>query len=132
MLLNGRDGKAIPLEIVPGRKTPPIGVRQVSHYVIAEIIATGEPGACRVEARLHNKMVPVTSKMAKALGLGASTDTLRRLIKAGFIKGCRFAPRVYLLDLDSYHAHLALLQRHNDEGTEFWTPERLARYRSAL
>lgn len=56
-------------------------------------------------------------------------DTLRRLARAGFIDMVKVAPGTYLLDLDSWFAHLSACMGDED----FWDPDgdALRRYRLA-
>lgn len=120
------------LEVAPGKDLVPLPPTHVDRMCLAELIPTGEPSTYRAVARVHEINVRLTNGIAKKLGLGGRSDTLRRLIKAGFVKGQAVAPRCYTFSLTSFFEHQANVRKAADEGTEFWTDENLQRYRAAI
>lgn len=66
------------------------------------------------------RLVRVNSPLLKALGLPQQFRTLNRLAEAGFIEMIHAAPRMYMLNIDSWFNHL----RRVAEDEEFWEPGR--------
>jgi hypothetical protein len=75
-------------------------------------------GTFRPVVRLHAKRLRLTVKLPAQLGLGVSYQTLKQLIRAGFVDGTRIAPGNYEFDLQSYFDH-----RSGAKDPEFWTTE---------
>jgi hypothetical protein len=96
--------------------------------VLADVIDGGD-GTRRVIPRSWEHLVPVTKDLSILLGLGGDTQTLRRLIRAGFVEGGRVAPRKYTVNIESYYAHLTRC----GEEPDFWEDsKRLKAYREAM
>jgi len=62
------------------------------------------------------RLVRLTDDVIRALGLVGQRATLRRLARAGFVEIVQVAPKVRLLNLDSYFNHL----RRVTEDEDFW------------
>ena len=97
---------------------------------------TMQSGGAFVPIPFPYRYVRLTAEVARLLGFGipgrrakSRLDTLRRLSNAGFISMVKVAPGTYLLDLDSWFAHIAACMDDED----FWAPECEAarRYRQA-
>jgi hypothetical protein len=72
--------------------------------VLCNVVPNGD-GLFRLEPRTWERFERVDSGLSRKLGLGGRTDTLRRLIRGGFVGGARVAPKLYTVNLDSYWAH---------------------------
>lgn len=89
----------------------------------------GEPGKFTLKPRTWEKMVRVTAELSLQLGLESRTDTLRRLIRSGFVDGARVSPRTYTLNVASYFAHF----KRCAEDPDFWTkPQVLKEYYASI
>ena len=69
----------------------------------------------------------LTEDLCRNLGLDVSYDTIRRLINGKFLRVRRVAPNSILLELESLYDHLEAVR-----DPEFWTPERIKRYREPV
>jgi hypothetical protein len=124
-------------EIAPGHYVPDPGA-PVPEIVVADVVRVparhGQPVSYRVVPR-WDVMARVSEKLLVRLGLGENGwNTLRRLMRAGFVQGTAVAPATTLLDLTSWENHLQAVQ----EDPEFWDAdspagaENLRRYRESL
>lgn len=120
------------VEVIPGHTTVPVPPQSIPRVAIHDVIPTGEAGVYRHQARVHSAQVELSSAMLKKLGLGVHLVGLKRLIKAGFVEGCMVSPNRHIFSIESYYAHCDLVREITERGETFWTPDRLARYRTAL
>ncbi len=85
-------------------------------------------GSYRPVIRLHDKMVRLKANITEELGLGISYDSLRRLMRAGFVKSEQRTPGQYAFCLQSYFQHVAAVRA----DPEFWSGKNLRRYMEAI
>ncbi|HPA20935.1 MAG TPA: hypothetical protein PLU30_24515 [Verrucomicrobiae bacterium] len=71
-----------------------------------------------------SRLLRLSKKMVKGLGMGLTYDTLFRLVKTGFVKGHTVAPQTTLVDMLSLAEHLD----NTRADLDFWTPERRQQY----
>jgi len=94
--------------------------------VLCDVVANGD-GFYRLEPRTWERFERVDSSLCRKLGLGGRTDTLRRLIRGGFVGGARVAPKLYTINLSSYWAHYERCSEDPDYWSdpkvraEYWT-----------
>jgi hypothetical protein len=122
----GKNAKTVTIEVAPGRRVVDLPRELVRRVAIAEWIPQGD-GTYKPVARVHDEEIPLTDDLPQRLGLGVSHDTLKRLIKAGFVRGCRVAPNRHIFYLQSYYDHVERVR----EDPDFWTRERLRDYMQA-
>lgn len=70
--------------------------------------------------------VRLTADLGERLGIGLSHRHFTILIRAGFIRAKRPAPRTTIIDLESLHQHLLAC-----EDPDFWNEENLNRWKLA-
>lgn len=58
----------------------------------------------------------LTPSTVKSLALGCEYRSLRRLVVAGFVEGCKVSPGCWMFNVESYFAHVERVK--NDP--EFW------------
>lgn len=127
-----RHGKSRQIEVAPGKTIVDLPPQEVKRVAVATLLPTGDPSTYKAVAKVHDVNMRLTAELLKTLGIGSRTDTMRRLIKAGFVDGCRVAPTCYLVNIESYFAHVAAVKKAAEEGREFWDEENLSRYRAAI
>ena len=97
-----------------------------SELVLCNVVHNGD-GFYRLEPRTWERFERVNGGLSRKLGLGSRTDTLRRLIRGGFVGGARIAPKLYTINLESYWAHYDRCAEDLDYWsnpkvrTEYWT-----------
>lgn len=119
------------LDIAPGRAVVDLQPQDVARICVSDLIPQGDH-TYRAVARVHNAEIRLTPEVLRKLNLGVRHETLKRLIKAGFVDGARIAPNSYVFDLQSYYDHVEKVKKAAGEGTDFWTGDNLARYRAAI
>lgn len=78
---------------------------------------------------LEDRMVKITPALTRRLGMGSTTNTLHYLGRAGFVEVARPAPKLCMLNLDSFYNHL----RRTVEDPDFWSrPKNIEAYRDVL
>lgn len=120
------------VEVTPGQVTVPIPPNSIARIAIYEVIPTGEAGVYRHQARVHSAELEVTTAVLRKLGIGIGTRSLKRLIKAGFVKGSNPSPQRHVFSLESYFDHCDRVRAAMEKGENFWTGDNLDRYRTAL
>jgi hypothetical protein len=96
--------------------------------VLCNVVPNGD-GLYRLEPRTWERFERVDSGLSRKLGLGTRTDTLRRLIRGGFVGGARVAPKLYTVNLDSYWAHY---ERCAEDPAYWSNPKVRAEYWTAI
>lgn len=97
-------------------------------YILAEVFRHAD-GTLGFRPSGEGRYVKLSARLGEMLGFPGQLHTIRRLARAGFIRMPQPSPSVYLLDLDSWFAHMAA----TEDDPEFWAPEgkNLRRYRMA-
>jgi hypothetical protein len=115
-------------EVAPGRFVQLDFNFERAEIVLCDTVDNGD-GTVRLVPRSWEKWEKVTDDLCQKLGLGRSTDTLRRLIRGGFVDGGRVSPYLYVVNLAAYFAHL----KRCSEDPDYWNnPKVLAEYRTTL
>jgi len=96
--------------------------------ILCNVVPNGE-GLYRLEPRTWERFERVNSGLSRKLGLGSRTDTLRRLIRGGFVGGARVAPKLYTINLESYWTHY---DRCADDPGYWDNPKVRAEYWTAI
>lgn len=123
-----RCGETTPVrvELAPGREVVMRLPREaVGKWCLTRIMLDGE-GRLRVHLPSISRTVKLTKDLPGRLGLDIDVMTLRTLVYAGFVASSRVSPLCTLVDLDSLMRHIEATRNR-----DFWTPERVARYREA-
>lgn len=111
---NGRlvSGKLV--EVAPGRYACRDGA--TPEYVMAEVFRRAD-GSLGLRLGVDcGRFVKLTATVGELLGFAGQLHTIRRLGVAGFVRIVQPSPSVYLLDLDSWYAHI---ERTADDP-DFW------------
>lgn len=87
-------------------------------HIIAEVFRHGD-GTLGFRPAGYGRMAKLCSLTGALIGFPGQLETIRRLGRAAFIRLYHPSPSVYLLDLDSWFAHLDLTQ----DDPDFWDPE---------
>lgn len=96
--------------------------------VLCDVVPAGE-GRFKLVPRTWEHFERVTSDLCRKLGMGERTDTLRRLIRGGFVAGARVAPQAYTVNLSSYWKHYERCA----EDPDYWSnPKVRAEYWTAI
>lgn len=114
------------VEIAPGEKTADLPRTAVPKYGFVHLMRQPD-GSYTPVLQSWGEMIRMTSDLPHRIGLNTDYSTLRRLLIAGFIKYRHFSPGTILIDLQSLYEHMDACK-----DPEFWTPERIKRYRQAL
>lgn len=119
------------VEIAPGRfcevKTP----RPPTHS-ICRLVPTGDGSTLRAVPMEWTPVVPIRRNELVKLGIYISVTILRRLVKAGAVKGSLVTPKQSTICLVSLHEHLQRTRCDGEQGSAFWTRERKAAYTNAF
>lgn len=110
------------VRIAPNHKVADLPHEDVPTIAFGDWLPQGD-GTYRPVMRIHAQQVRLSPDTHRTLGLGIAYNTLKRLIRAGFISGARITPSCYVFNLQSYYDHI---ERCKD--IEFWTPERIKTY----
>ncbi|MCE0499443.1 MAG: hypothetical protein LV481_15995 [Methylacidiphilales bacterium] len=120
----GKMVQVAPSLFVPGGANP----HPPPESVFCNVVENGA-GLFRLEPRTWERFERVNGNLSRKLGLGTRTDTLRRLIRGGFVAGARVAPKLYTLNLASYWTHYDRCV----ENPDFWAnPKVRAEYWTAI
>lgn len=77
--------------------------------------------------KMHTRWLRLSVKGIEELALGIGYNSMRRLMRAGFVKFMQITPGQYAVDLQSYFQHVAAVRA----DCEFWTGKNLKRYMEA-
>jgi hypothetical protein len=84
-------------------------------HIIAEVFRHAD-GTLGFRPSGYGRMAKICSATGALLGFQGQLETIRRLGRAGFVRLCHPSPSVYLLDLDSWFAHLD----QTEEDPDLW------------
>jgi hypothetical protein len=116
------------IEVAPNRFVQMDLSFKLPETVFADVVPAGN-GVYKLVPRTWERFERVTGELCRKLGLGDRTDTLRRLIRAGFVDGGRVSPDLYTVNLASYFAHL----KRCSEDPAYWdNPKVLDEYRITI
>ncbi len=94
------------IEVAPNRYVQREFDFQPAEMVLCDVVAIdNDAGTYKLVPRSWERYERVTPDLCRKLGLGDRTDTLRRLIRAGFVAGSRVGPQTYSVNLASYWQH---------------------------
>jgi hypothetical protein len=123
--------ESVKVEFMPGRvaEMPAHLLQATPKYVICKLVrqANGMYAPVPME---WGPMVRMTRRLLEDLGLPCSYQTLYKLVKGGFVKGCLPSPWVLMIDVASLIGHFNAT-RVNPEGPMFWTARKIADFREA-
>jgi hypothetical protein len=120
--------KRVMVQIAPNRFAAGNRDKPPPEMVLCNVVPNGD-GLYRLEPRTWERFERVNSDLSRKLGLGGRTDTLRRLIRGGFVGGARVAPKLYTLNLESYWAHY---ERCAEDPNYWINPKVRAEYWTAI
>lgn len=103
------------VEIVPGKVAEQPALPQPPKMGFYTWIAQGG-GLFKPQLQLRERYVRLTPSTVKSLALGCEYRSLRRLVVAGFVEGCKVSPGCWMFNVESYFAHVERVK--NDP--EFW------------
>jgi hypothetical protein len=101
---------------------------ELPEMVLCDVVAQAD-GSYKLVPRTWERFERLTSDISRKLGLGDRTDTLRRLIRGGFVAGAKVSPDLYTINLASYFQHY---DRCADDPYYWNDPKVLAEYRATL
>ena len=85
-------------------------------------------GSYRPMIHTHPVWIRMKEDITEELGLGLSYFSLRRLMRAGFVRSKQVTPGQYAFDLQSFFRHCAAVQA----DPEFWDQKRIKRFMDAI
>jgi hypothetical protein len=115
-------GEAI--EIAPGERYVDLPQEIAPKFGIIRWMPAGD-GTFRPRVQVLENVIRVTE--ARQYGIHISRETIIRLGVAGFVSISQLAPMTICVSLESLLDHIDACK-----DPEFWTEERLVRYRKAL
>lgn len=120
----------IEVEFAPGRRlTMDVHVSGVPQFCLCRL--SRQPNGTYIPVPVQwASMMRLGKNLATELGLPINEHTLRRLVKAGFVKGYVVAPSTTMVDLVSLYKHLQATRTDLDQPC-FWTRENLQRWQEA-
>lgn len=104
------------VQVAPGRWAMKGGPDP--EHILAEVFRHPD-GTLGFRPAGYGRLAKLTAEVGALLGFEGQLHTVRRLARAGFIRFYQPSPCVYLLDLDSWFAHLDA----TEEDPDFWDPE---------
>lgn len=122
-------GRRVRAELTPGRVAGAVEIPRdtIPRFGVVEILQARDGSVVPIIKNWGQK-IRLTHDLPRRLGLDLSRSSLLRLMRADFIRYHQVTPGTILLDVASVAEHVAATQN----GQEFWTPERIRRYREAL
>lgn len=123
--------ESVKVEFMPGRvaEMPAHLLQAPPKFVICRLVKQPN-GMCATVPVEWGPMVRMSRDLHRDLGLPCSHQTLYKLVKAGFVRGCMPSPWVLMIDLASLIEHFEATIV-NPEGPKFWTSQRIADFREA-
>ncbi|MES2596416.1 MAG: hypothetical protein V4662_13810 [Verrucomicrobiota bacterium] len=120
------------VQIAPGRVCAvDLGTNEMPTHVIAKLVPVDGTGLMRAVPVEWSPCITLSSKELRKVGIDLPTYIVRKLIKAGFVKGYAPTPRITRVDVLSLRQHL-LATRCDGGSTDFWTRERTDAYLEAF
>jgi hypothetical protein len=126
--LTGKEMKTDLVEIAPGEWAPgPVDAMDVPRYGLVWLMRQTD-GSYLPVLKMHSLYVSMSHELPSQLGLkGFPARSLYRLISAGFVASTCPTPANIMVDLGSLAQHIEAAR-----DPEFWTPERRARWSTAI
>lgn len=122
--------RTIKVEFAPGRFMDVPYEQSPPQWCLAKLARQPNGTYILVPVQWHT-MVRMSRRLCRNLGLDFAEHSLRRLVRAGFVRGHMVGPNTTMVDLESLNAHIEATRV--DDGKEpFWTAERVRRYRDAF
>lgn len=118
------------VEIAPGRFCQ-IDFPKPPTHILCKLVRIDDRGTMRAIPVEWTPVVPLRRTQLNKLGIHIPVRTLRRLIKAGLVKGSLLTPKQSVMDLLSLHQHVERTRCDHEEPSEFWTTERRNAYVNA-
>lgn len=112
------------IEVAPGVYSG--AVADVDRTVLARF-APGDRAGRYVLRALQCRYAVLDRALLATLGLPGRYNLIHRLAAQGYVRLIAISQRTYMLDLDSYVAHLQAVQDAADQGEDFWTEGKRAR-----
>lgn len=127
-LATGEPAKTRLVEVAPGQyAVGEIHPEDVPRFGVVRMMRQGD-GSYIPVLKQSGQYVRMARELPDLLGLkGLSSNTLYRLVAAGFVGSSRPAPGVIMVDLLSLCEHIEAAK-----DTEFWTHERRIRWSNAI
>jgi hypothetical protein len=124
-----RNNRPTTVEVAPGKSVVDAPAAEVRRIGVCDLVPQGD-GTYKPVLRIHAQEVKLSPHTLRELGIGISIETMRRLIRAGFVQGARSAPNAYFFTLQSYFDHVERVRAAASVGDDFWTTENLTLYRT--
>lgn len=119
------------VEIVPGRFADVTAPKPPTHG-LCKFVQSGDGFTLRAVPMTWTPIVSIRRRELVKLGIHISVPILRRLVKAGLVKGSLVTPKQSTIDLVSLHEHLERTRCDGESGSTFWKPERREAYTLAF
>ena len=113
-VVGARPGTTV--QVVPGQRYVPLPADAWEPWGLAEMVPAGG-GTLRPMVRICPRSFGCTTKNLRRLGIGISTNSMVRLIEAGFVASQKTTPGLYQFDYHSFRDHEARVA----QDSEFWT-----------
>lgn len=116
------------IEVAPGRHVadPEIPRDEVARYGFAKLMRQSD-GSYIPVLQCWGETVRARESIWREMGIDVGSETIKRLIRAGFVRCRRIAPDTTLVDLQSLYEHLEAVR-----DPEFWTEARIQQYREGI
>lgn len=109
------------VEVAPGIYA--VDPEHIGRTVLARFTPSGRPGQYVLRA-VGGHYAALDRELLELLGLPGRYNLLHRLGEQGYIRLLPISERTWMLDVDSYIAHLNAVRSAVDEGRDFWTSPR--------
>jgi len=127
LIRDGQTAQTQLVEVAPGQYTATaVHPADIPRYGLVRMMRQGD-GSYIPVMKQYAQHARMCRELCSRIGLdGISPNTLYRLIQAGFVESKRPSPNVILVDLGSLVEHVEATR-----DPEFWTRDRIARFRAA-
>lgn len=121
------------VQIAPGRvATVDLKEGPMPEHVISKLVPVDGTGLMRAVPLTWSPHITLNSKNLRKLGIDIPPYIVRRLIKAGMVKGSSPTTKLTLVDAHSLISHIHATRCADGSDAPFWTPARAKAYAEAF
>lgn len=123
--------KASLSQVAPGVWVSGLPAFEVPSHVLCKLVPGEKPGTFLLEPEAYPGYIRMSGDIGQQLGvLGLSEMTMRRLLYHGYVSHIRPSPSCIFISLESLHEHFQNTANDCEREQSFWTPRRMAEWRS--
>lgn len=120
------------VEIAPGRVCEVSMPKPPTHVLARLVPIQGQPGTMRAVPMEWTPVITLRRGELMRHGIYIQVHILRKLVKAGLVKGSLATPKQSVIDLASLHTHLERTRCDGEAGTSFWNETTKGAYANAF